>query len=289
VSGLVAAVLFATTALAQTVPVGAIAEVRDAAGRLVATAEFREGRGEVLVSLKFPSPAPLTGAHAVHIEEVGRCDPPDFRSAGADFNPFNKKHGRLNPEGPRVGDLPNVNFAGGLTSYNTSAAGASLAPGPASLLGPNGTAVVIYSGEDDQLSEPDGNAGTRIACGVILRAAAPGGIAKPAVVPSVAVTAVAVASPVAVPPVPARPASSPPPVPSVVPQPASSPVPAAPVSVAASPVVIVAAPTPPPLAAAPAPQSDGRSLGSGQALLIAVLGVGLFGAGYLLRRRSQLR
>ena len=69
-------------AQAQVPPVGASADVRDATGRLVATAEFREGRGEVLVTIIFPSPATLTGTHAVHIMEVGRCDPPDFLTSG---------------------------------------------------------------------------------------------------------------------------------------------------------------------------------------------------------------
>ena len=217
-----------------------------------------------------------------------------------------------------------MNFANGLTSYNTSAPGASLGPGPASLLGPNGTALVIYSGEDDQLTEPDGRAGSRIACGVILAAAAPGAIAKPVAVRTSA--APRIASPVALQPTPAQPAAvQPTPAQPVAVQPpaaqrqpssryshrrhpgspgragavrhrfsppgqagrepgtraagaakpVASPVPAAPAP--ASPIVIVAAPTPPPLAVATGPATDGRSLGSGPALLIAVLGVGLFG------------
>src|ERR1051326_1829679 len=79
-------VLAAGRAQAQVPPVGASAEVRDATGRLVATAEFREGRGEALVTILFPTPSTLTGTHAVHIMEVGRCDPPDFLTAGNIFN-----------------------------------------------------------------------------------------------------------------------------------------------------------------------------------------------------------
>src|SRR5438874_13286581 len=137
--------------LAQVPSVGASAEVRDAAGRVLANAEFREGRGEVLITMIFPHPPVLTGTHGLRITSVGRCDPPDFTTAGAGFNPLNKKHGRQNPDGPQVGDLPNVNFTTGLTSYNTSTMGATLAAGPTSLLGPNNTALVIYAGEDDQL------------------------------------------------------------------------------------------------------------------------------------------
>ena len=138
----------------------------------MANAEFREGRGEVLVTILFPQPAALTGTHGLRIHEVGRCDGPSFNSAGNGFNPLNRKHGRQNPDGPQVGDLPNVNFTNGLTSYNPSAVGATLGQGPTSLLGPNRTALVIYTGEDDQITDPDGKAGTRIACGVITPPAA---------------------------------------------------------------------------------------------------------------------
>lgn len=285
--------LAATSVLAQAPPVGATAEVRDVAGRLVATAEFREGRGEVLINLVFPTPAGLSGTHAVHIQEVGRCDPPDFLSAGADFNPYNKKHGRQNPDGPHVGDLPNVDLTNGLTSYNTSAPGATLSTGPGSLLSQNRTALVIYSGEDDQMTNPDGNAGSRIACGVIVPAAAPGAVPKPTpAVPTPVASPVPVqpaiqrssVQPTPVQPAPARPVASPAPAQPVVPKPVTT---AVPVVAAASPIPIVAAPTPP--ATATASQASGGSLGSGTALLIAVLGVGLVGAGYLLRRGTELR
>jgi Cu-Zn family superoxide dismutase len=328
VGGFATAVLATASAFAQAPPVGATADVRDAAGRLVATGEFREGRGEVLIVLSFAVPVGLTGTHAVHIEERGRCDPPDFLSAGADFNPFNKGHGRQNPNGPRLGDLPNVNLSNGLTSYNTSAVGATLGAGEGSLLGANRTALVIYSGEDDQRTEPDGNSGSRIACGVIT-AVAPGAVPKPAgVQPGLASP---IASPISVPagaalppapvqpapvqpapgqpapgqpapgqpapvqpvpvqpapgqPVPVKPSVSPVAAQSAVPRPVTSPVP---VLATASPIVIAAAPTLPPPAATTATQTSGRSLGSGPALIIAVLGVGLIAAGYLLRQRSQL-
>jgi superoxide dismutase, Cu-Zn family len=154
-------------AAAQPQPPNATAEIRDTAGRTVANVEFREGRGEVLVTMIFPNPAPLTGTHGVRIHEVGRCDPPDFSSAGAGFNPTGKQHGRLNPNGPQVGDLPNVNFTTGLTSYNTTAQGATLGSGPTSLLDSNRSSVIVYANADDQLTEPDGKAGARVACGVI--------------------------------------------------------------------------------------------------------------------------
>lgn len=298
------AILATTAVVAQAPPVGATAEVRDAAGRLLANAEFREGRGEVVITMIFANPAPLTGTHGLRIMSVGRCDPPDFTTAGAGFNPLNKKHGRQNPEGPQVGDLPNVNFTNGLTSYNTSALGATLGPGQASLLGPNRTALVFFSGEDDQITDPDGKAGTRIGCGVITATAGAAAVAGAPTVakPTTATIAAqpaqpAPAQPAAAQPAPAQPATKPASSPVVVappvvvnpaaPKPATSPVAAA--AAVATPTLFVpavAVPTAPPLAAAP--NQSGSGLGTGPALLIAVLGVGLVGAGYLLRRRSQL-
>ena len=278
---LLVALFAAAGTRAQVPPVGATAQVRDAANRLVATADFREGRSEVLITILFPNPPVLSGTHAVHIHEVGRCDPPDFQTAGNIFNPFNKKHGRQNPQGAEAGDLPNINITTGLTSYNTSAPGGTLGSGPGSLLGPNGTALVIFSGEDVQMTDPDGKSGSRIACGVITASGAAGPppaskVASP--VPAARSAAGQPAQPAA------KPANSPVVVrPPVVANPAASPSPAQ--VVPALPTAVVA-PTSPPVAASP-PQS-GNSIGGPTALFIAVLGVGLLSAGYLLRRRGQL-
>jgi Cu-Zn family superoxide dismutase len=298
---LAAAIFGAAGASAQVPPVGATAEVRDAAGRLVATGEFREGRGEVLITIIFPSPPALSGTHALHIQETGRCDPPDFLSSGPDFNPTNKKHGRQNPDGPMIGDLPNVNFTTGLTSYNTSAPGATLGPGPTSFVSPN-RALAIYSGEDDQQTDPDGKSGSRIACGVIVA-----GVGSPAVAAQPVTSPVV---PVAPQPTLPRPTASPLPIRPVQPaagqpvpaKPAASPVVVQPPAVskpAASPSLVVAAAIPTPIVAPPtaitvsAPaqttQTGGNGLGTGTSLIIAVLGVALVAAGYLLRRRGQLR
>jgi Cu-Zn family superoxide dismutase len=287
-------------ALAQVPTLGATAEVRDASGRVVANAEFREGRGEVLITILLPNPPVLSGTHAVHINDTGRCDPPAFTSSGNIFNPFNKKHGRQNPEGSEVGDLPNVNFTTGLTSYNTTAVGATLGSGPGSLLTP-ARALVIFAGEDDQKTDPEGGAGMRIGCGLISApsgaTAAQAGLSTstPSPTPATAPAVPKIASPVPA-AQPGQPAAGQP-----VPKPASSPVvvpPPAVVKPATSPSAVAAgqpiptpivAPTPVPVGAvAPAPQSGG-GLNGLTALIIAVLGVGLVGAGYLLRRRSELQ
>jgi Cu-Zn family superoxide dismutase len=314
VASVLATSVFATAgALAQVPPVGASAEVRDAQGRLLANAEFREGRGEVLITILFPQPAALTGTHALRIHEAGKCDAPNFTSAGNGFNPLGKKHGRQNPDGPQIGDLPNVNFTNGLTSYNTSAPGATLGAGATSLLGPNKTALVIYSGEDDQVTDPDGKAGSRIGCGVIngaagLAVASP--VAAQGLLPTVTPVAGLRSPGQPVPPAaaaqPAQPGAAQPGAQPGLPKPVASASPspivaqpalpkpvvnASPSAVAGTvPTPAVAQPTAPPaVAAQPTTQSNSGGLGSGMALLIAVLGVGLVGVGWLLRRRSQLR
>jgi Cu-Zn family superoxide dismutase len=237
---------------------------------LLATANLREGRGEVLIGIVFPSQPVLSGAHAVHVATTGRCDPPDFSSSGAIFNPFNKQHGRQNPDGAEVGDLPDVNFSTAGSAYNTSAIGATLGAGPGSLLSPS-RSILIYSGQDDQQTQPDGNAGTPIGCGVItptssspVASAAGSPVAAAAPSPSPNVVGVGVASS----PVPAaRP-------PAVV----ASPSPIA----AAAPTPILVLPTNVPLAASAQPQPT--SAGSVNSLVIAVLGLCLLAVGYALRR-----
>ena len=147
---------------------GAAAEVRDATGRLVATAALSESPDQVLISLTFPDRAALVGTHAIQIHDVGRCDPPDFASAGGIFNPFGKQHGLRNPAGPMAGDIPSLVIGpNGVAAYNTTAPLARLSPGPASLLRPGGTSLVIFAQPDDDQTQPEGNPGARIACGVI--------------------------------------------------------------------------------------------------------------------------
>jgi superoxide dismutase, Cu-Zn family len=115
------------------------------------------------------------GIHGIHVHSVGRCDPPDFASAGPHWNPAGRKHGLSNPSGPHAGDLPNVEVAAnGVLSTTVTLAGANLfaAPGsPGALLDADGAALVIHAGADDNVTDPSGNSGARIACAVILRQA----------------------------------------------------------------------------------------------------------------------
>ncbi|MGE5562795.1 MAG: superoxide dismutase family protein [Bacillota bacterium] len=104
------------------------------------------------------------GLHGIHVHAVGRCDPPDFASAGPHWNPAGKKHGLNNPAGPHAGDLPNVEVAAnGVLSATVTLPGATMA----NLLDADGAALVIHAAADDNMTDPSGNSGARIACAVI--------------------------------------------------------------------------------------------------------------------------
>jgi superoxide dismutase, Cu-Zn family len=157
-------------AMAQVQPpaIGASAQIYDARGVPLAIATFREAPDQMLINLVFADRG-LTGNHAIHIHDAGRCDPPDFLTAGAIFNPFGKQHGLLNADGPMAGDMANLVIGpDGIAGYNTAAPQVKLSPGPASLLRPGGTSIVIFAQADDDRTQPEGNSGARIACGVIV-------------------------------------------------------------------------------------------------------------------------
>ncbi len=110
--------------------------------------------------------------HAIHIHQDAKCDPPDFKSAGPHFNPTGKKHGLENPEGHHAGDM--VNFTvkpNGKAKETIKNADVVLGDGSEanSLFANGGTAVVIHAQPDDMKTDPAGNAGARIACGVITK------------------------------------------------------------------------------------------------------------------------
>ncbi|HEX8393440.1 MAG TPA: superoxide dismutase family protein [Longimicrobium sp.] len=141
--------------------------LRDAAGRTVGTALLRPGKNGVDVTLSVNGLPP--GTHGVHFHETGRCDAPDFASAGGHFNPNQKQHGAQNPAGPHAGDLPNLTVDANQQGFlSGTAAGAALSgSNAASLRRPRGTALVIHATADDLRTDPSGNSGARIACGVV--------------------------------------------------------------------------------------------------------------------------
>ena len=104
------------------------------------------------------------GLHGVHVHSVGRCEGPDFASAGPHWNPLGKKHGMNNSAGPHSGDLPNVEVAAnGVLGTTVVLPGASMT----SLLDADGAALVIHAAADDYMTDPSGNSGARVACAVI--------------------------------------------------------------------------------------------------------------------------
>ena len=135
-------------------------------GEPVGTAEFKETSKGVSLAITVSNLPP--GVHGFHIHAVGKCEPPDFKSAGGHFNPEGKKHGWENPEGPHAGDLQNLTVdAQGKAKTKVLVTGITLGEGANSLFQPNGTALVIHADPDDMKTDPAGNAGARIACGVI--------------------------------------------------------------------------------------------------------------------------
>lgn len=139
------------------------AELRDAAGRSVGEVTLREAPHGVVVHAKLDGIPP--GEHALHIHERGRCEG-DFSSAGGHFAPGGRSHGFLNPKGPHAGDLPNL-FVPSDGKLEVEFLSTALKLGDGKLLDADGAAVVVHAGADDYVSDPAGDAGGRIACGVI--------------------------------------------------------------------------------------------------------------------------
>ena len=110
------------------------------------------------------------GVHGIHIHQNAKCDPPDFKSAGGHFNPDGKKHGFDNPEGHHAGDMLNLTVdAKGKAKAKLEDKDVTLGDGPHSLFSNGGTALMIHAKADDMKTDPSGNSGDRIACGVITK------------------------------------------------------------------------------------------------------------------------
>ena len=150
---------------------GGSAVLRTESGQTVGTAIFTEVGGGVRITLQARDLPP--GRHGIHIHAVGLCEAPAFTSAGAHFNPTNRQHGLNNPAGPHAGDLPElVVAANGTANYAATNRLVTLAPGPTSLFDADGSALVVHADPDDQMTDPSGNSGARIACGTLVRGAA---------------------------------------------------------------------------------------------------------------------
>lgn len=144
----------------------ASAELRDPAGAVVGWAKFTEDASGIL-HVNVQVRGLPEGLHGIHIHAVGQCSP-TFAAAGGHHNPLGHDHGLDSSTGAHAGDLPNliVNGAGN-GHLDATSDRATLSAGPVSIFDLDGSALVIHFGEDDQVTNPTGNSGSRIACGVI--------------------------------------------------------------------------------------------------------------------------
>jgi superoxide dismutase, Cu-Zn family len=146
----------------------ATASLVDSTGAKAGVATFSDSGGVAWLAVSVTGLAP--GPHGMHIHENGTCTPPDFKSAGDHFNPDAKQHGLQNPQGPHAGDLPNlVVESDGSADTTLTISGNLLAEGATSMLGPQPRALVIHADPDDGKTDPSGNSGGRVVCGVIER------------------------------------------------------------------------------------------------------------------------
>jgi superoxide dismutase, Cu-Zn family len=143
----------------------ASAVLKDKDGKEVGTVELTDTPSGVLMHVDLTAVPP--GDHGFHVHAVGKCEPPDFKSAGGHFNPDETKHGLMSSDGPHAGDMPNLYVPeSGKITLEVLAPLVTLKGDPA-LLDEDGSALVIHAGPDDYASDPAGNAGDRIACGVV--------------------------------------------------------------------------------------------------------------------------
>jgi superoxide dismutase, Cu-Zn family len=144
------------------------AEIKNGQGKSVGTASLRETKDGLLIIVN--AKGLPEGLHAVHIHSVGKCEGPAFTSAGPHFNPMNKKHGLENPAGPHAGDLPDMYVEkNGAGRYEVLLDRITLGSEETSIFDADGSAIVIHVTADDNVTDPTGNSGDRIACGVIVR------------------------------------------------------------------------------------------------------------------------
>jgi Cu-Zn family superoxide dismutase len=149
-------------------PRPATVTLKDGTGKEVGTAKISTSGAGVKIALNVKGLTP--GEHAVHIHQNAKCEGPAFTTAGGHFNPEMKHHGLQNPEGPHAGDMANFMVKpDGSAKVTIDDPRVNLSDGDHSVFANGGTALVIHAKADDLKSDPAGNAGDRIACGVITK------------------------------------------------------------------------------------------------------------------------
>ncbi len=143
-------------------------ELKDAQGKSVGNIVIWDQGPGVALELHLHDLAP--GQHGIHFHAVPKCEAPDFKSAGGHFNPDNKKHGFDSPDGHHAGDMTNFTVnSDGKAEVHLEDKDVTLKDGPHSLLGKDGAAIVVHAKADDYKTDPSGNSGDRVACGVITK------------------------------------------------------------------------------------------------------------------------